>query len=287
MPATITKLTDSEFTRLQKIIYERSGIDFADSKRYVLESRLSRRLDELGLEDFDQYIQFLTMGPYQTDEFQEMFNRITINETSFFRNQPQLDVFENVVLPKLLEARASTKRLRVWSAACSSGEEPYTLAMQIHRTLGVRQMDWHIEILGTDISQKVLDQAAKGVYSSFSFRSVDQSVIDRYFNQDGSSYVLDESIRSMVSFEKHNLKDTLKAKRHGMWDVIFCRNVMIYFDDDMKASCIKMFADQLADDGTLFIGHSETIRGFEDSLTSIDVPQAFAYRKSGVGKVAA
>ena len=211
---TIT-MTDEEFNRLRQVVYDRSGIHFQDSKKYVLESRLSRRLDELDMTSFKQYIAFLTMGPYQTEEFQEMFNRITINETSFFRNQPQLDVFEKRVLPKLLEARQSTKRLRLWSAACSTGEEPYTLAMILHRSLGVRMPDWHIEILGTDISERCLLAAQKGMYTSFSFRSVNPLVQQRYFKQDGNAFHLSPDIKQMVNFELHNLKDGLAAKRHG------------------------------------------------------------------------
>ena len=280
MPTAVIKMHDREFQALRKVIYDRAGIHFQDSKRYVLESRLSRRLEELELESFDQYVQFLTMGPYQNDEFQEMFNRITINETSFFRNQPQLDVFEGVALAQLLEARESNKRLRIWSAACSSGEEPYSLAIMVHRTLGVRLTDWHVEILGTDISQKVLNQAIEGRYSSFSFRSVSPMIIKRYFKEEKGTFEIDPEIKSMVNFEQLNLKDTLKAKRHGQWDIIFCRNVMIYFDDDMKQRCVQMFHDQLAPDGTLFIGHSESIRNTGVPFAQIDAPQAFAYKKA-------
>lgn len=271
-------MTQDQFTKMSKIIYDRSGIHFPDNKKYVIESRLSHRLSELELEDFDQYIAYLTMGPYQMDEFQEMFNRITINETSFFRNEAQLDVFEKVILPELLETRRN-KRLRIWSAACSSGEEPFTLAMLIHRSLGVRLSDWHIEILGTDISEKALGVAQSGVYSNYAVRTTPKLMLDRYFKVDGRNFILNEDIRSMVSFERHNLKDAMAAKRHGTWDVIFCRNVLIYFDDAMKKGVISMFDNQLAKDGTLFIGHSERIASLTNKFTQLDIPQGFCYQK--------
>ena len=272
-------LTDGEFDRLGKVVYERSGIHFQANKKYVLESRLARRLEELGFDNFSQYLMYLTTGPYQHDEFQEMFNRITINETSFFRNEPQLDVFERQVLPRLIEARGRTKTLRIWSAACSSGEEPYTLAIQVHRSLGVRLSDWKVEILGTDISEKVLLAAAAGRYTSYALRTINPMVQQRYFKQDGALFQLDPTIMSMVHFELLNLKDAFAARRFGKWDVIFCRNVMIYFDDTMKAHCAKLFHEQLSDDGTLFIGHSETLRNVPAPFEPVMMPHAFAYMK--------
>mgnify|MGYP003632790782 FL=1 len=278
--ATKIQMSTAQFTRLAQIIYDRSGIHFPEPKKYILESRLTHRLNELEMTDFDQYIAYLTMGPYQMDEFQEMFNRITINETSFFRNDAQLNVFEQQILPELLEARASTKRLRIWSAACSTGEEPFTLAMLLHRTLGVRFNDWHIEILGTDISEKALKVANNGTYNSYALRSTPPLIKSRYFTESGRDYQLSDSIRSMVNFERHNLKDRLAAKRHGTWDVIFCRNVLIYFDDDMKRGVVSMFDNQLANDGTLFIGHSERIKDLTDSFEQLPIPQGFCYKKS-------
>ena len=279
MPTQSIKMNDADFERLRKVIYERSGIHFQASRKYVLESRLARRLEELGFERFSQYIMFLTAGPFQDDEFQEMFNRITINETSFFRNGPQLEHFEQKILPELLEARRQKRRLRIWSAACSSGEEPYTLAMQLHRSLGVRLSDWHIEILGTDISEKVLDAAADGLYSNYSLRSVPANVVRQYFTQEGDRYRLDPTIKSMVRFERLNLKDTLAARRFGTFDVIFCRNVLIYFDTDMKAQCAQLFHDRLADDGYLILGHSESLRDVDVPFDATSVPHAFAYTK--------
>lgn len=286
MSETSTKpvMSAAQFAKLAKIIYERAGIHFPEAKKYVLESRLSRRLQELEMDTYDHYISYLTMGPYQTEEFQEMFNKITINETSFFRNEPQLDVFEKHVLPEMLELRKSSKRLRIWSAACSSGEEPYTLAMMVQRTMGVRLLDWRVEILGTDISEMVLEIAAAGKYTDYALRSTPAMVKQRYFKQEGAFWALDPTIRSMVSFETHNLKDRLAAKRHGQWDVIFCRNVLIYFDNAMKESVANMFADQLKDDGTLFIGHSETLRGLNTPFQQVNNPQGFCYQKQPGGQ---
>jgi chemotaxis protein methyltransferase CheR len=277
-------MTQQHFDKLRKIIYDRAGIHFPDAKKYVLESRLARRLEELEIDDYEQYISFLTMGPYKDDEFQEMFNKITINETSFFRNEPQLDYFEKSILPTVLEARASTKRLRLWSAACSTGEEPYTLAMIVHRALGVRLMDWKVEILGTDISEKVLTEAQSGKYTDYSMRTTNPLAKTRYFKQDGPFWNVDPTIKSMVNFDLHNLKDRHAAKRYGTWDVIFCRNVMIYFDDQMKEQVVNTFGDQLANDGHLFIGHSETLRGLKVPFEQIDAPQAFCYRKGLMSK---
>lgn len=277
--AEAPKLTDAQFTKLRKVIYDRSGIHFQDTKKYVLESRLGRRLQELEFNSYDEYITFLTVGPYRDDEFQEMFNRITINETSFFRNEPQLEVFEKQILPDLLEKRASSKRLRIWSAACSTGEEPYTIAMMLHRTLGLRLSDWRIEILGTDISEKALNLAMKGEYTNYSIRTTSPLVVDRYFSKAGPLFTIDPTIRSMVNFERHNLKDRMAAKRHGVWDVIFCRNVLIYFDKAMKEQVIGTFAEQLAPDGTLFIGHSESLRDLSCPFQPLAIPQGFCYRK--------
>jgi len=287
MPASKPSMTDSQFEQLREIIYKRAGIHFPDGKKYVLESRLGHRLTELDMEDYDQYIAFLSIGPYQKDEFQEMFNRITINETSFFRNEPQLNVFERQVLPKLLDARARTKTIRIWSAACSSGEEPFTLAMMVHRTLGARLREWNIEILGTDISEKALATAESGRYTSYAVRTTPDMVKRRYFTEERGAFILSDDIRQMVSFETHNLKDRLAAKRHGTWDVIFCRNVMIYFDDQMKKEVIGTFHSQLADDGYLFIGHSENIRAGESDFASLPIAQGFVYQKSSAAGLAA
>jgi len=139
--------------------------------------------------------------------------------------------------------------------------------------------DWHVEILGSDISEKCLTAAQAGVFPSFSFRGASPLLLKRYFKEKNNQYVLDPEIREMVGFELHNLKDMLAARRHGIWDVIFCRNVLIYFDDEMKTHVATMFHDQLADDGYLLIGHSESLRQLNVPLQTMEIAQAFAYRK--------
>ncbi len=281
MSTTSVTMSDEQFQRLKRIVYERSGIDFQASKKYVLEARLSRRVEELEMTDFDQYLSFITFGPYRNDEFQEMFNRITVNETSFFRNEAQLSVFEKQILPKLLEARRATRRLRIWSSACSTGEEPYTLAIQVRRSLGLRLADWNVEILGTDISEKVLLAAQAGRYSPYSMRSVNPLVVRSHFTElPGGFYQINDDVRQMVRFELLNLKDAAAGRRFGTWDVIFCRNVLIYFDDAMKSHCAQLFADQLAADGVLFIGHSESLRNVTAAFEPMPIPQGFAYAKA-------
>lgn len=279
MKTAAVKLSDTEFDDLRRIIHTRSGVRFPNAERDALENRLSRRLEELELDDFGQYIQLLTMGPYQSEEFQEMFSRIANSETGFFRNRAQLDAFSETVLPRLLNDRAATKRLRIWSAACSTGEEPYTLAMLVHRTLGVRLGDWRVEILGTDLSEKALNTASDARYSSSALASVDPALAKRYFKEEDGTFTLDPMIRSMVSFEFHNLNDSLKARRHGSWDVIFCRNVMNFFDDDGKASCLRMLHDRLADDGTLFVGRDDTVGDTDAKFLPLNDSKAFAYSK--------
>ena len=269
-------LSDTQFEQLRRLIYDQSGIWFADNKRYVLETRLSRRLEQLGMEHFGQYVQLLRLSPWGSDEFQEMFNRITINETVFFRNAPQLKVFEDRVLPDLLEKRRHSKRLRIWSAACSSGEEAYTLAILVHRTLGVRMMDWHIEILGTDLSERVLLQAHEGWYSSYATRGADELTLRTYFRPENNGHRINDDLKQMVDFERLNLKDRWAARRHGKFDVIFLRNVLIYFDKQMANAVIQLAHEMLAPGGTLFVGHSETVKDparFEPRAE----PEAFAY----------
>jgi len=280
-PALGSFMTDLQFEQLRTVIRQRSGIHFPVERKALLESRLARRLQELALDDFGGYLAVLTDGPDATHEFHEMLNRITVNETSFFRNEAQLAALEHDILPRLLEARRDCRRLRLWSAACSSGQEPYTLAIQLHRTLGVQLADWSIDILGTDISQKMLRLAEAASYDAYSLRNASDDTVQRYFTQRDGVYRLSPEITSMARFAWHSLDDAAAAATFGTFDLVVCRNVLIYFDQGMREQCAAMFADRLADDGVLLIGHSESLRELNTPFEPDETPCACAYRKRG------
>lgn len=281
-PPAAPELTDRQFDELRRIIRARAGLWLGDDRRPGLGARLAERLADLDLDDFDQYLALLTTGPYQAEEFQEMFDRINSGQSTFFQGESQLEVFERWALPGLIERRRAVKRLRLWSAACATGEDAYTLAILVQRSLGVRLMDWQVEIMGTDFSERALSTATQGRYSDRAVAGAPAAVRGRYFTQDGPCWVLQPGIRAMVNFEPHRLKDRLAARRRGVWDAIFCRGAMATLDEALRRDVLAMFADQLADDGYLFIGPSESLAATEGPFEPLPAPQGMCYRKTAV-----
>lgn len=271
-------LRQEQFDALRAIIHAHVGVHFPDAKKSLLEARLSRRLTALTLDSFDQYVQYLTIAPGREEELQEMLGRVTVSQTSFFRDPAQLAFISGELLPALIESRRCDRTLRIWSAACSTGEEVYTLAIMVHRALGERLPDWRVDVLGTDFSAKALSAAEEARFTDDAVRSVEPTVRDRYFTRDGPYWLPDPLVRSMVCFDRHNLKDRLGAKRYGVWDAIVCRNALIYFDDAMRACVAGMFAEQLRPDGWLMVGASESLDGLKAPLKRHGNPSAHTYR---------
>ncbi|MFG0252791.1 MAG: CheR family methyltransferase, partial [Phycisphaerales bacterium JB038] len=253
------RLSQAQFRTLQDLIHARSGITFHRGKQHLLESRLAPRLAALQMSDYEQYLALLTAPEQGESEFQALCEQITINETSFFRDAEQFDCLERYLLPELLQQRAASRRLRIWSAACSSGEEPYTFAILLHRLLGVRLSDWRIEILGTDLSGRMLQIAREGIYSAETLRSTAAPIRRRYFEPLGERFRIDPQVASMVHFQEHNLLDGPAGAGFGEFDLVCCRNLLIYFDETMKQRCLECLSAHLADDGCLLVGHSEKI----------------------------
>jgi chemotaxis protein methyltransferase CheR len=278
----IQKLNEETFRRLRDFIYEKSGIYFQEHKLYLLESRLGRRLRALGIDDFESYFMQLRRMPNQQAELIEIFNEITINETFFYRFPKQLDTFSQKLLPALMAKReaAGQRQIRFWSVASSSGEELYTLGMILLETVPAKLATWKFDILGTDISMKILEKAKEGLYTSNSFRNTLPDGWQRkYFTQQGVNYRINDSIKKMVRFDHANLTDFNKVRAMRGVDFIFCRNVLIYFDLEIKKQVIRNLYGVLNHGGYLFLGESESLHGISSAFKVEHFPGVFVYRK--------
>lgn len=256
--------TESDYRRLIEIATSETGI-MLEAKRELIYGRVSRRLRQLGLAEAGEYVDLVLSD---AAEHRSFINLITTNLTSFFREKHHFETLERTVLPALLRARASEKRLRIWSAGCSTGQEPYSLAMVLHRVLDGRR-DWDVRILATDIDTDVLAQARTGVYPADTIETVPSGYRSEFQSGTGSA---DGRIRvrphlsQYISFRQLNLLGAWPMT--SAYDVIFCRNVAIYFNNGDKRVLFDRFADQLRPDGWLFIGHSETLHHISDRFTA-------------------
>ena len=274
-------ISDEEFAQLQEFIYTQSGIFIADTRKYLVENRLSNRLRELNLKSFNEYYYYLRFDKNKTEELQKLFNVITTNETSFYRNPPQLKVFQEVVVPQELEKiRASGQRkLRIWSAGCSTGEEPYTLAIILKEVLGSQLSQWDIKITANDLSEDVLRAAQRGIYSEYALRTTPPEIVERHFKKEGATFHIDPTLKRMVSFGSINLSNKTMLKRVERSHIVFCRNVIIYFDEEMKRQVIESFYDNLFPGACMLIGHSESLHNLSRAFTPEHYPGTIVYRK--------
>ena len=278
-----TQMSRQEFLGMRDFVYGRTGIFFHESKQYFLENRLSRRVAELGLKGYREYLD-LIQGPQGRQELTQLFNEITTNETSFWRNPPQIEAFQKIVIPDAaaLARERGQSRLRIWSAACSSGEEPYTLAMVCAEAKDGPLKGLQVEILATDISERVLAQAKQAVYGSYTLRNLSPAQLQRHFTQQGpDQFEAKPELRQMVGFRNVNLVDYPAYRSLGTFDIIFCRNVLIYFDDAVKRKVLQGFHEQLAPRGYLLVGHSESIHAFNTGFELMHFSKAMGYRKRG------
>jgi len=281
LPVNAKPMSRQEFSSLRDFVYAKSGIFFHESKQYFLENRLNRRVSELGLASYQSYLDLL-QGPRGREELKNLFVEVTTNETSFWRNPPQIEAFQRTVLPEvaaLVRARGSN-RLRIWSAACSSGEEPYTLAIVAQECKDTALKGLSVEIVGTDISEKVLDQARAATYGSYTLRNLTPQQVKQHFIAKGpESFELRPELRAMVQLKHFNLVDYSDYRNLGTFDVIFCRNVLIYFDDAVKTKVIRGFHESLQPRSYLMVGHSESIHSFSTGFELLHFSKAMGYRK--------
>ncbi len=270
------ELSEAQFTKISNLVKTRAGINLHDGKRELVRSRLTKRLRQLGLDTFDQYIQRVSMDRSGA-ELTTMLDILSTNLTHFFRESQHFDFLRALALPELMATRRSMRHIRVWSAGCSSGEEPYTLAIVLNECVPPDQ-GWDVRILATDLSTQVLATAREGVYSAQRMKGTPPDLLSRYFTLTETKpeklYKAKPAIRQMVHFARLNLMEPWPMQ--GPFDIIFCRNVMIYFDKPTQGQLVRRYHDVLAPGGYLFIGHSESLTGVQHDF---DYVQPTVYRK--------
>ncbi len=280
-------LDKDEFRLLRDFIYQYCGIFFSDDSKYLLEKRLNKRLAELRLTCFRDYYYQLRYGQNREQELAEAINLLTTNETYFFREDFQLKTFTQEVIPELISFKESRgdKNLRIWSAGCSSGEEPYTLAMLLLENPLLT--GWSIEIIGTDISQRVLKIAREGLYGQNSFRATDEKYLKQYFVPEGQKWQISSKVKDLVSISHLNFFDKNRVALLGEMDAIFCRNVIIYFDLEAKKRVIRTLHDRLRPGGYLLLGHSESLMNISNDFNLRHFTNDMLYQRPDIASPAA
>ncbi|HUL79424.1 MAG TPA: protein-glutamate O-methyltransferase CheR [Vicinamibacteria bacterium] len=275
------ELSEEEFRLLRDFVHETFGLYFDESQRASLRSRLAPRLALLGLLSFEDYYRYLRFAPERADEQQRMVSHLTNNETYFFRELPQLGVFSSHVLRSIKERKAKSgeKRLHALSAGCSTGEEPLTLGMILFDS-GQFFWGWDLRVTGLDVDGAALEKARRGVYHQNSLRAVTPALLERHFVNDGAGVRVREASRRAVCFRSGNLLEPASYEGLRPLDVLFCRNVLIYFSDVAVQRAVSLFHEALAPGGYLFLGHAESLARVSSPFVPIRFQGAIVYQKS-------
>ena len=270
-------MTPPDYEYLRKLLKEHSGLDLSADKQYLIESRLLPLSCKCGVAGISELVQKMKGG--STSIVAQVVEAMTTNETFFFRDQVPFDHFRDSIMPEMLKARAGRKRFRIWCAAGSTGQEPYSLAMSLKEMSGALA-GWRVEIVATDLSQEVLEKSRAGIYSQFEVqRGLPIQMLVKYFRQTGELWQINADIRAMVQHRKLNLLHDFSGL--GVFDVIFCRNVLIYFDQDTKIKIFQRLVRSTEADGFLVLGAAETVVGLTDVFKPFPDKRGL-YRPSGV-----
>ncbi|MCX8058853.1 MAG: protein-glutamate O-methyltransferase CheR [Spirochaetes bacterium] len=260
-------LSDELFNEFSKLAYQRAGIYLKQSKKLLVANRLRKRLKILNLSSYEDYYKYLIIHP---EEISEFINSISTNETYFFRSNNQIEVLKNRILPLLFKKK---EKIKIWSAGCSTGEEPYSIAIACDQIKSL----YRVEIYATDINTKVLEDAKNGVYNDRKLRGTEQEIINEYFNKiDENNYIIKSQIKNSVKFFQHNL---LIDKYINDIDIVFCRNVMIYFNRETQKYVVDKFYESLNRGGFLFLGHAETLYVIKTDFKYLRIDDCTVYYK--------
>jgi chemotaxis protein methyltransferase CheR len=283
-------LKDPAYLKIRDVIYQVSGIYQPEEKLYLLASRCARRMSALNINRPAEYLEHLTTRGNREEELRLFLNEITIGETYMFRSPPQLEAMKNIILPQITRAKVSTgsRRLHVWSAGCSTGEEPYTLAMFLQEQTASLLSGWTFDILATDLNENSLNAAKAGVYGEYSLRSTSEALRKKYFKpHDEKRLEANEQLKSVIRFDRVNLNDDRRMNFMKGMDLIFCCNVLIYFDLASKRKVMQHFYSNLLPGGYLFLGHAESLYQVDDRFHLVHFPKTIGYWKPPVGYIGA
>jgi chemotaxis protein methyltransferase CheR len=289
-PSAAAPGPDPIYRQIRDLVYKVSGIYKPEEKIYLLADGCARRMNQLKLRTARDYWDCLTATPFRDAELRELLNEITIGETCLFRSLPQLDALRKVILPEFIsdKARQITKRLRIWSAGCSTGEEPYTLAMSLLEDSAALLKDWKIEILATDLNDRSIEAAKTGIYGDYALRFTTDSFKRKYFSPvDQRRLQVRPEVKNLVAFSRLNLQDDSRMLFMKGMDIIFCCNVLIYFDATSKTKVINHFFSNLNFGGYFFLGASESLMNLSDQFHLVHFPSAIGYWKPSlsIGKL--
>ena len=275
------ELRDPALAKIRDLIYRNSGIYQSEPKFYLLANRCQRRMKAVGSGSYQEYFERLTLDSDRDGEMRRLLNEITIGETCMFRNQPQVDALTKVILPKLatLKSKQFQKKIRFWSAGCSTGEEPYTLSIVMLQEIATRLKGWTFEIVATDLNDQSLAKCKEGLYTDYALRNTALPLREKYFQKEGELYRVSEEVRGPIKFDRLNLSDQTRMLFQKGLDVIFCCNVLIYFDGASKRQTVGHFYNSLIPGGYFFLGHSESLFGIYDQFRLVHFPNATAYYK--------
>lgn len=257
-------LTDELYSKFTELIYKKTGLFYDINKKYFVQKRIEKRIEKKefegkGIDDFKEYYMLIKFST-DTNEFNLLINELTVNETYFFRDFPQLQNFAEEVLSSVVTQKEKKKnhKIKIWCAACSTGEEPYTLSIILQEMLE-NPKQWDIDILASDINTEVLNKAQNGIYDNRSIKDVPQEYLDKYFTLRNEKYVITLEAKKLVKFKRINLADPSQIQSITGYDFIFCRNCLIYFDDESRKKVVENFYYSLNSGGHIFLGHSESI----------------------------
>ncbi|RLB97127.1 MAG: chemotaxis protein [Deltaproteobacteria bacterium] len=269
------------FMTFRNLVYDRCGINFESKKIYFVKKRLISRMEALEIATVEDYLRYLKFRDPKRTEFQELLNLLTTNETYMFREFDQLAVFAEDCLEEVCEKKKKlgNNQIRIWCAGCSTGEEAYTLAIILMEMLEPLS-DWNIKITATDIDTKVLSMAQKGEYSSRAVKDVPDEYLEQYLRITGGSFAVKSIVKKHITFTHLNLMDTNQLKSAGLFDFVFCRNVLIYFDEASRKEVVSQFYEHLDPGGFVFLGHSESIGRISSSFTLRKMGGMIMYQKN-------